>query len=195
MIGKTTELEAVNIMLGTIGEAPINSLQDLLPVDATIARSLLIETSKAEQSKGWNFNREENFSITPNLNTNEIAIPENFIYIEIDGLATAIRGARLYNSTDHNYKFEQKTYNATIIQMLEFDELPEQARRYIAIKSARTFQTRVIGSETLHSFSEVEEYKARAELLRYDSRLGKRTMLGKKANMIINWKPAQALLR
>jgi hypothetical protein len=195
VIGKTTELEAVNIMLETIGESPINSLQDLLPVDATIARSILLETSKAEQSRGWNFNKETDFPLTPDSQTNEINIPVNFIFIDIEGLDTAIRGTKLYNSERHDFTFPQKTYKATVIQLLEFDEMPEQARRYIAIKAARTFQTRAIGSETLHSFSEIEEYKARAELLRYDSRLGKRTMLGRKANMIVNWKPAQVLLR
>lgn len=195
MIGKTTELEAVNIMLETIGESPINSLTDLLPADATIARSILLETSKAEQSKGWNFNKEIDYPIIPDSTTNEITVPANFIYMDIDGLDTAIRGDRLYNLAEHSYKFDESSYKATVIQLLEFNELPEPARRYIAIKASRVFQTRAIGSETLNSFSEMDEYKSKAELLRYDNRLSKRTMLGRKANMIVNWKPAQALLR
>src|SRR5574344_1113497 len=109
MIGKTTELEAVNIMLETIGESPINSLQDLLPVDATIARSILLETSKAEQSRGWNFNKETDFPLTPDSQTNEINIPVNFIFIDIEGLDTAIRGTKLYNSERHDFTFPQKT--------------------------------------------------------------------------------------
>ena len=39
----TTELEAINIMLAAIGEAPVNSLLGTLPVDVNIAQNLLTE--------------------------------------------------------------------------------------------------------------------------------------------------------
>ena len=37
-VTRTTELEAVNTILSTIGESPINSLTGTLPVDANIAK-------------------------------------------------------------------------------------------------------------------------------------------------------------
>ena len=46
----TTELEAINIMLAAIGEAPVNSLLGTLPVDVKIAQNLLTEQSKSVQS-------------------------------------------------------------------------------------------------------------------------------------------------
>ena len=49
-VAATTELEAVNIMLAAIGEAPINSLIGTLPVDARIAQSTLTEVNKSVQS-------------------------------------------------------------------------------------------------------------------------------------------------
>ena len=55
-VAATTELEAVNIMLAAIGEAPINSLIGTLPVDARIAQSTLTEVNKSVQSEGWSFN-------------------------------------------------------------------------------------------------------------------------------------------
>ena len=39
----TTELEAVNTLLHTIGEAPVNSLTGTLPIDATLANNTLSE--------------------------------------------------------------------------------------------------------------------------------------------------------
>ena len=42
-VAATTELEAINIMLAAIAEAPINSLTGTLPVDAVTARSTLAE--------------------------------------------------------------------------------------------------------------------------------------------------------
>ena len=37
---RTSELEAVNTILSTIGEAPLNSLTGSLPVDGTVAKNL-----------------------------------------------------------------------------------------------------------------------------------------------------------
>ena len=60
----TTELEAVNVMLAAIGEAPINSLTGTLPVDARIAQTTLNETNKDVQSEGWHFNTEIDVVLT-----------------------------------------------------------------------------------------------------------------------------------
>ena len=47
---RTSKLEAVNIMLSAIGEAPVNSLDpldgELLPADVSIAVNVLDEVSK-----------------------------------------------------------------------------------------------------------------------------------------------------
>ena len=48
-VAATTELECINIMLAAIGEAPINSLIGLLPVDAVTAQSTLLEDNKSIQ--------------------------------------------------------------------------------------------------------------------------------------------------
>ena len=55
-VAATTELQCINIMLAAIGEAPINSLIGLLPVDAVTAQSTLLEANKSIQSEGWSFN-------------------------------------------------------------------------------------------------------------------------------------------
>ena len=43
---KTTELEAVNTILSTIGEAPLSSLTGSLPVDGTTAKNILSEINR-----------------------------------------------------------------------------------------------------------------------------------------------------
>ena len=52
----TTELEAVNSMLATIGEAPVNSITGTLPLDASLAKNTLNEINREVQSAGWHFN-------------------------------------------------------------------------------------------------------------------------------------------
>ena len=43
---RTTELEAVNTILSTIGEAPLSTLTGSLPVDGTMAKSVLNEINR-----------------------------------------------------------------------------------------------------------------------------------------------------
>ena len=51
-ITPTTELQAVNIMLSTIGEAPVNSITGTTTVDVSTAKNILDETSMSIQSLG-----------------------------------------------------------------------------------------------------------------------------------------------
>lgn len=60
----TTKLEAVNVCLTNIGEAPVTSLESGLLVDAQIASDIVDEISREVQSIGWNFNTEV-FKLTP----------------------------------------------------------------------------------------------------------------------------------
>ena len=63
----TSKLEAVNSMLGHIGESPVNSISNTnaLPVSAATAISALDEISRAVQSVGWQFNTEVNVTLSP----------------------------------------------------------------------------------------------------------------------------------
>ena len=51
----TSKLEAVNSMLGHIGESPVNSISDTnaLPISAATAISVLDEVSRSVQAEGW----------------------------------------------------------------------------------------------------------------------------------------------
>ena len=59
-ITPTTELEAVNIMLSVIGEAPVNTITGTNSVDVSVAKNVLDETSMSVQGMGWNFNTHKN---------------------------------------------------------------------------------------------------------------------------------------
>lgn len=182
-------------MLSIIGESPINSTKSLLSVDAVIAQNILSETSSAIQIKGWNFNKETDYPLNTNSQTQEINLPKEIINVQIKGKDCTIRGCKLYDKENHTYKFQQQTITADITQILPFEDLPEAAKHYITIRAARIFQARVIGSGTLHGFSEEEEYKALVELKRADNRLTNPTLLGAKANLLHNWNPAKVLTR
>ena len=79
----TTELEAVNTILSTIGEAPLNSLSGSLPVDGTIAKNVLSEVSREVQSQGWHFNTHYKVTLSRDTN-NKIPLATNIVRVEVD---------------------------------------------------------------------------------------------------------------
>jgi hypothetical protein len=174
-LSMTSELDAVNIMLGTIGESPINSLDAATGVvDAVTARAILSEVSVQVQEEGWHFNTEYEFILTPSLDTKEIYIPANTIEVDAseydrNNIDVAIRGNRLYDRKNKTFQFQQDI-KADLTILLEFNELPQAARHYITVRAARVFQQRVIGSDTLGSFTERDEARALRSMRRYESK-------------------------
>lgn len=172
----TSKLEAVNIMLSRIGEAPVNSLTSGLE-DAELAETILNNTSRETQSKGWVFNTDLNLELAPDPNTKEIGLPTNTLKVDTRNLirkaSTDVveRGRRLYDRATHTYEFDDSVKVDIVIQ-LEFEDLPEPARRYITLKSARVFQDSVLGSESLHNHQIVDENQAWIELQDYQAETG-----------------------
>lgn len=173
-LSKTSELDAVNTMLGTIGESPINSLDAATGVvDAVTARSILAEVSVQVQEEGWHFNTEYEFDLTPELSNGWIYVPGNAIEVDTSPYSrdydVAIRGNRLYDRTNKTYSFTAPI-KADITILLEFEELPQAARHYITIRAARVFQERVVGSQVLAGFTAQDEARAVRAMRRYEAR-------------------------
>lgn len=157
-----TELEAVNMCLAAIGESPVNTLTNTGLADVASARAKLTEFSRTIQSTGWAFNTELNF---PLLRTADgtITAPINTLSISTDANVTdaliSQRGQNIYDKKNHSYTFTQDL-QVNIILFLDWDELPQTARQYIAICAARSFQGTNLSSDTLDKLSEDDEMKA-----------------------------------
>jgi len=164
----TTELEAVNTILATIGESPVNSLSGLLPADASQALSTLREVSRAVQTQGWSFNKEKDYPL-PRDGGGSINLPASTLRVEVSrfdypDVECVQRGTRLYDRKGHTYTFAADLVAETLVVGLEWPDLPEAARRYVTIKAARTFNDRNPSSDLLHAFSEPNEQDARRVL-------------------------------
>jgi len=81
-IAPTTELEAVNEMLGAIGNTPATSLE-APSVDVQQAQDLLRQISIQVQSASWNFNSEYDYPFLPNED-GEIVVPDNIQTVIVD---------------------------------------------------------------------------------------------------------------
>ena len=160
-----TELEAVNVMLSVIGEAPINTLEGAATVDVIQAKAILSQVSREVQSVGWHFNSEKEYPLLPDIN-GEIILASNMVFVDADtepDIDVAQRGQKLYDRKNHTFKFTT-SIKAEVIYLLAFEDIPQVARQFITIRAARIFQDRMVGSETLHGYSADDEKKALADL-------------------------------
>ena len=163
---RTTQLEACNTMLSTIGEAPINSLTGSLPTDASMAKNILDEVNREVQSGGWKFNTSYKATLSRDTN-NKIPVANDVMHIELNPLLESkssndpvIRGSFLYNLAKETFIFDKDFENVQIVHLLDFEQIPEQARRYITIRASRIFHDRTLGANALHRFSRQDELVA-----------------------------------
>ena len=175
---RTCELEAVNTILSTIGEAPLNTLSGSLPVDGTIAKNVLSEVSREVQSQGWHFNTHYKVTLARDTD-NKIPLATNIVRVEIDprqyskiSYDVVQRNNFLYNLAKNEETFDTNFKDATVVYLLSFDEIPEQAKRYITIRSARIFHDRTLGANTIHKFSQEDEAKSLSILKQAESHTG-----------------------
>lgn len=79
----TTELQAVNTMLSTIGEAPVDSLSGATSSDAALADQVLTEVVRETLVQGWYFNIDKNYWLYRDGFGN-IFLPANTARVEIN---------------------------------------------------------------------------------------------------------------
>ena len=171
MLSPTTELEAINTMLSTIGESPVNMVEDTGNVDVVIARQILQSVSREVQARGWHFNTEKNYTITPD-SKGYLVLPKTVLKADTvypdDSKDVVVRGNKLYDRENHTYVFTDAV-KVEMTVLLTFDELPEVARNYVTIRASRIFQERVVGSDTLQAFNSQDEARAMVSLMEYEA--------------------------
>lgn len=176
----TTKLEAVNTMIGVIGESPVNSISgSSLPVSVVTALNVLDEVNREVQSEGWHYNTEYEYPLVRNA-SNKFSLPANVLkidtpvdkYLDIDIVQ---RGTTLYDRKNHTDVFSEDL-DVTITFELNFEELPQQFRSYTTIRAARKFANRFLGSQEIESFTLRDEINAKATAVDSDSDNADRTI-------------------
>ena len=179
---RSTELESVNVILSTIGESPLNSLSGSLPVDGTVAKNVLSEISREVQSAGWHFNTQYKTTLVRDTNK-KIPVGTNVVRVDLDpnlisrsDYDLVQRDGTLFNLAKNTDVFDRDFEDVTQVVLLPFNEIPEQAKRYITIRSARVFHDRTLGANTLHKFSQEDEKQALSILRNAEARTGDYTI-------------------
>jgi hypothetical protein len=164
-IGLMTELEAVNEMLGSIGEAPVSTLENP-DADVAMAATLLRSKSRAVQAEGWHFNTDKGRRLSATT-AGEVTLPANTLRVDTiypDGELDVIqRGYRLYDRRKHTYAIGRPVL-VDLVLGLAFDELPVIAQRVILQEAGLQFVDNTLASQVSHAFSAAEAQKAWAAL-------------------------------
>lgn len=134
-----TQLTVVNACLASMGEEPINSLSEENAF-VNSARFALENANINEQSIGWWFNKER-MQVVPDINGN-YALPADIIGLDIDSNPKwlTLRGARLYDTSKAEYLNGKQPYEANIIRLLTFEDLPFHCKRLVKAAAVILFQ-------------------------------------------------------
>lgn len=130
-----TELEAINAMLASVGDAPVNSLTANY-VNLDLARQTLHNVNRSVQGEGWWFNTGYGVTHTANLG-GEIVLGANVLNVKVSRNDTVgnyiMRDGKLFDNT--NNTFSIPTAILDVVQMLPFEDIPDVAREFIMAKA------------------------------------------------------------
>jgi hypothetical protein len=190
LAGHWTKLQAVNQILDSIGEDPVNSLSSGLD-DAELAERFLDDASRRIQLRGWHVNTRNHIELT--LNTDDqFALPDNTLKVD----TTNPRGRRftstpkpsafvnavmrrsgddtkwlmydLDNDTEVWTNSGVTTLTVDLVQLLDFANLTPALQMFIFTDAARRFQRSVMGSGALHQFTEQDVLDASVDAVNED---------------------------
>lgn len=163
----TTKLDAVNTMLGYVTEAPVNSIANTtsLPPSAALAKGVIDEVSREVQQDGWHFNTAQDYKLEANA-SNKFVLPDNVLQVDtVDTTYDVVqRGTTLFDRKNYTDVFTVDELKVNITFLLEYEELPEQARRYISLKASRMFANRLVGSREIEALIYRDEIRAKAAM-------------------------------
>ena len=171
-----SELEAVNLMRGAVGKAPVSSL-DVANPDVIAARQRLKNTTLEVQAASWWFNTETTVTLVPNTE-GAIIIPGRALEVRPhDPFAyLTIRGNRLYDPTKNTFTFNAAVVVDMVVH-LDYADLPFVVANFIQYDAARKFQADFDGDPIRVQQLRQDAAMARLELKRSEQRNRRSNML------------------
>ncbi|WP_145960512.1 phage tail protein [Novosphingobium meiothermophilum] len=176
LIAPSTELEAVNRMLASIGQSPVNTLTVSGVPDVVDALQVLRDTLRDVEAQGWSWNTDRNYSLSPQID-GTIKIPSGAMEVDASTVSSNIVVRRNPNTNELSlYDLDNQTYTFTaaveveIIWAYPFEDIPQTARTYVSIAAARKFQAQRVSSPLLDGYNDRDEQRAWDRLWRSERR-------------------------
>ena len=178
----STELDAVNQILSSVGQAPVTTL-DLQNPEVAIAVNTLREVSKQVQVEGWTFNTERKYTLSPDSSTKQINYPANMLRIDANEeehkneYDLVRRGGKVYDRLNHTNEFNN-AIKVDVVWLFDYYDLPPGIQAYITAKAARMCATKMVGDKELNALLQEQELMTRAAALEEECQQGDYSMFG-----------------
>src|SRR6056300_168653 len=197
----STELDAVNQILSSVGQAPVTTL-DLQNPEVAIVLTTLREVNKQVQAEGWNYNVERGYEFTPDSTTKHIAYPTNVLQLDTskfkhrDDFDPVRRDGKFYDRLKHTYEWDN-VIEADVTWLFEFEDVPPAIQLYITARAARLAANKMVGDTTLFQLLQEQELQTRAAAIEYDCNQADYSIFGWRdgENYYNNYQPYHALIR
>ena len=199
--GSQTELQAINQVLASVGQAPVTNLEQTNP-DVAIVINTLDQVSREVQAEGWTCNQESGLTLARNAD-NRLPVGANMIRLDLTdnfknkAYDSVQRDGFLYDRRNHTYEWD---YNPEVDVTWEliWDDLPMPIRDYITSRAAVMVSQRLIGDPAQYQALQQQEIYTRANAIEYDTEQGDYTFFGcpdGRGNYYRPYKPFHALYR
>ncbi len=178
----STELDAVNQILSSVGQAPVTTL-DLQNPEVAIAVNTLREVSKQVQVEGWTFNTERKYTLNPDSSTKQINYPANMLRIDANEeehkneYDLVRRSGKVYDRLNHTNEFNN-AIKVDVVWLFDYYDLPPGIQAYITAKAARMCATKMVGDRELNALLQEQELMTRAAALEEECQQGDYSMFG-----------------
>ena len=186
----SSELDAVNSILMSVGESPVNTLETQSP-EVAIAQTTLRQITREIQAEGWSFNSEQAVKMIPDVN-DQIELGDNILSVDINRyyhldtydvtmkattttvnnkLQTTRKLYDRYRANEANAdKFPDETaMYLDITYMYAFEDIPQPFKDYITAKACRVASNRMVSDEGTNQILQQDEIVARANAIEYDT--------------------------
>jgi hypothetical protein len=187
--GHMTKLEAVNSMLWSIGESPVQGLSSGLG-DAEVAEAVLDRVSRDIQLMGWHCNTLKNYEISKNAG-NQFPLPEDTLKVDtvnpssgrqlstprhsafIDAVMRRSADKTKWILFDRDNNSEtwttEDTLTVDLVQFQDFANLTPALQAYVWTAAAHKFQKGAMGSRVLYEYSKEDVDAAMTQAVQEDT--------------------------
>ncbi len=131
------ELEAVQMLLRSIGSSPVNSLSVAHP-DVANARACLERLRKSTQRRGWWFNLDYNV-VYPQNELGEVAIPKEITKFIADDVRYVKRGRKVYDAHNQTFKIGMDITAIKTVRALQWEQMPASLQVHAAYLACAEF--------------------------------------------------------
>jgi hypothetical protein len=178
---KTTDsldvLAALNIMASYVGIPPLTNLVNIADEpDFLLAQEILDELTSTTLSQGLPCNTDYEFPLTEQDGSGYTIIPAGSLITDIITDGYVERDGLVYNLDTRLFE-TSVSLKATVVWNMDYDNLPELVKRYIAIAASRVFVNRVKGDGAMDALTIPDERRVKQEFQRYVYAVGDLTIL------------------